>query len=117
MRVAKLDPVAVMKRGERIGYVGRLVEAVLCADATCEFGTTRPVVGMNVRVDDVGQAKTLGVRELDAGIDIVGACIDDSARTDSAATEHVGGAAEIVVVVRSEDHCSTPGSSPAATGR
>src|SRR5262245_14560097 len=106
-----------MKHGERIGHVGSLVETIPCADATRQLATTRPVVGMDVCVDDVGQAKTLGIRELNVGINIVGACIDSSACTDGPATEDVRGTAEIVVVVRSEDHCSTPGSSPAATGR
>ena len=32
----------------------------------------------DVRVDDVGETKTLGVRELDVGIDVVGAWINDA---------------------------------------
>ena len=87
MRVAKLDPVAIVKRRERIAHLGGLVEAVLCADATGQLATTRPVVGMDVRVDDVGQTKALGVRELNVGIAIVGACVDNGARPDGPAAE------------------------------
>src|SRR4029450_2437470 len=42
---------------------------------------------------------------------------DDGALAERTAAEQVGCAAAIVVVVRSEDHCSIPGSSPAVTGR
>src|SRR4029079_15678762 len=115
--VAELDLVAVMKRGERIGHVGSFMNAILRPDAACEFRCAGTVVGMDVGIDDVRQAKTLRVCEFDVGIDVVGPCIDDSALAERAAAEQVGGAAAIVVVVRSEDHCSTPGSPPAATGR
>src|SRR5262245_3557556 len=93
------------------------METVPRAGAACQLRSTRTVVGMDVRVDDVRQAKTLRLREVDVGIDIVGPCINNSACADSAAAEHIRGTAEIVVVVRSEDHCRTPGASPAATGR
>ena len=74
------------------------MDAVLSADAACELGPAGPVVGMHVRVDDVRQPKTLRAREFDVGIDVVSPCIDDGAFAEGPAAEHVGRAAEIVVI-------------------
>jgi hypothetical protein len=94
--VAELDLVAVMKRGEWIGHVGSFMEAVLRTDAACEFRSAGTVVGMDMGIDNVRQAKTLRVCEFDVGIDVVSPCIDDGALAERTAAEQADGAAAIV---------------------
>jgi hypothetical protein len=65
VRVAKLDLVAVMKSGERMDHIGSLMDAVLRPDPMRQLRPAGPMVGVDVRVDDVRQAKTLGIREFD----------------------------------------------------
>src|SRR5688572_30446320 len=70
-RVAKFELVSVMQGREPERHVRGFMHAVLRPGPACQFGTTRTVIRMDMRVDDVRQAEALGCCERDVGLDVI----------------------------------------------
>jgi hypothetical protein len=65
------------------------------------------MIRMDVGVDNVREPEAFARRERDVFVDIVGAGVDDGTFADCAAAKEIGGATEVVVVIRPKDHGQT----------
>ena len=105
--VAADELLPVGERREREGDVRGLVQAVGRARAGRELAAARPMVGLDVRVDDVRDLRALERCELQVALDVVGLWVYDRRRPMAHSPEDVGGAAGPGVEELLEDHAST----------
>src|SRR5437870_4787757 len=105
--VAQIDPLSVIQGLERCIDICSPVQTVSCANLLREGGTSRPVIGMNVGIYNVGDHHTLRSSESGISIRVFFVRINDGALAKCAASEEVGRTAGLEIVVGSKVHRST----------
>src|SRR2546426_5193809 len=103
-RVAELDFLAIAHRRERDVDVRGSVKPVRRAGLLRQLHAAGPVVGVDVRVDHLGNLHLLRTREADVRIPVACARIDNGALPERAAPKQIRGAPQVVVVERAENH-------------
>src|SRR2546425_5998166 len=105
--VAQINPLSVIQGFERCIDICSPVQTVFCANLLREGGTSRPVIGMNVGIYNVGDHHTLRSSESGIRIRVFFTRINDGALAKCAASEEVGRTAGLEIVVGSKVHRST----------
>lgn len=95
--VAHLHHLFVLERYERYGCPRRLVEAIRSPCAPSKVGAPRQVVGMDVRVDHLGDRATYLLSKLYVGIDIL-VGIDDRQLSSTETADRVRKAAGLAML-------------------
>src|SRR5262245_24094617 len=105
--ISQVDLLAIPKGSERQLDVRRLVQAIVGADLSGELQSTGTMIGVDVRVDDTGDAHVLGRRECCIRLHVVGARVHYRAFSKCAAAEEVRGADKIEIEERTKNHRGT----------
>jgi hypothetical protein len=106
--VPAVELLPVGQRREREGDVRRLVQAVVGARAGRELAASRPVVGLDVGVDDAGDLRALERGKLQVALDVVGLWVYDRRRLVADSPEDVGCAPGPGIEELLEDHGPPP---------
>src|SRR6266550_529161 len=103
-RVAQFYLLAVPHGHERNAHVGGFMQAVWRPGTPSQLETSRAVIRMHVGIDHVSDSHLLRAGKRDVAVHIFGARIDNGTRPERTAPEQIGGASEVVVVERTENH-------------
>ena len=98
----------VGERRERERHVRGLVETVGGARAGRELTASRPMVRLDVRVDDARDLRALEGRELQVALEVVGVWVYDRRRPMAHSAKDVGGAPGLGIEELLEDHRRPP---------
>src|SRR4029450_12564631 len=105
--ISQHDLLSISKRSERQVDLRRFVQTIVGPDASGQFHSTRTMIRVDVRVDDMRDAHVLAFRERRIRLDVVAARVHHHAFAKCAAAEKVRGAAEVEVVERTKNHRRT----------
>src|SRR5438132_5276560 len=97
--VAQIDPLSVVQGIERYIDICSPVQTVFGANLFREGGASRPVIGMNVGIYNVGDHHTLRSGESGISIRVFFMRISHGALAKRAASEEVGGTAGLKIVI------------------
>src|SRR3989442_9532797 len=97
--VAQIDPLSVIQGLERCIDICSPVKTVSCANLLREGGTSRPVIGVNVGIYNVGDRHTLRSGESGIRLRMFFMRINNGTLAKCAASKEVGRTAGLEIVV------------------